>query len=220
MLASLHLDARGGRPLGTFGAAALSKMGEARFSANALRRHERKSTAMLKHVAAITSALGLTLVLLAPAADAGKYDYYRLNGDNAEWTKKVRFVAAAGLNSSGIINFLTFRDGSSQSGWSWQLAASYNLEHPFFVEGGLMGWTLGREDQDAVKKFGIAASAGARFNATEVGAGFMPNGGRVFVRHFFQGRTDGKGTMGQVELAFPAASGARSFLGASLGYGF
>ncbi|HOJ19972.1 MAG TPA: hypothetical protein PLU39_08490 [Armatimonadota bacterium] len=173
---------------------------------------------MLKHVAAITSVLGLAL--LASPASAGRYDYYRESGAGTEWTKKVRFVAAAGVNSSGIINFLTFRDGSSESGWSWQLAGSYQLEQPYFVEAGLMGWTIGRENQESAKKFGVAASAGVQLHATEIGAGFVPSGARIFVRHFFDGDTDGKGTMGQAELVFPTTSGAHSYLGLSLGYGF
>ncbi len=172
---------------------------------------------MLKHVAA--TALALTLTLLVSPAGADRYGHGR-PARASDWEKNTRFFASVGYDSSGIINFLTFREGTGKSGWNWQLGASYQLEHPFFVEGGLMGWTLGRQDREDAKEFSIMGSVGVKFRANEFGIGFVPRGGRIFGRRFFEDTAGGKGAYGQVGILFPSVSGTRSFMTLDIGYGF
>ncbi len=167
---------------------------------------------MLRLIARTSALLGLALALAPRPALA----------QDVEWANKVRFLGSAGLNSTAVINFLTFREGEGNSGWNWQLTASYPLQPPYFVEGGLMGWTLGRTGADSVERFGITASGGIRFGGgnTEAGVGFVPGGGRVFLRHFLRSDGTGKGPMVQGSLVFPGTTGTRSFVEGSVGFGF
>lgn len=169
---------------------------------------------MWRHVATIC-VLGLLLVVPA-RAQWGDGD----EGAVPEWVGKLRFTVSAGFSSSGLVDFLTFRDNDGHSGWNWQLSGIYRLETPYFAEAGLMGWRLGRQNRDDAKEFGITLGAGARIHATEVGAGLVPSGGRIFARHFLRPDEGRQGPFVQVDLLFPSVTGARSFLNLNLGYGF
>lgn len=168
---------------------------------------------MWKQLACVSCAVGLLM--------AGVVAPVRAADDQAEWANRIRFLVSSGIDSSGIINALTFRSGPGRTGWNWQLAASYPLKEPFFVEGGLMGWTLGRSNMGDAKRFGITASGGVNLSGgmTEAGLGLVPSGTRIFARHFF-GDIPGRGGMVQGSLVFPSTTGTRSFLELSLGYGF
>lgn len=169
-----------------------------------------------QQLAGILCAVALSF---APAAAQQNGDYGR---QIEEWVSQVRFIASLGYNSTGVINVLTFRDGPGHSGWNWQLTGAYPLQHPFFVEGGLMGWTMARSDRPDAKRFGLTAGAGLRLGdgASEVGLGFIPGGGRLFVRRFLDTERAAKGPVVQLGLVFPTPVGTRSFTDLSIGYAF
>ncbi|NLC58938.1 MAG: hypothetical protein GX774_19055 [Armatimonadetes bacterium] len=168
---------------------------------------------MLKQIVAAAVLLGL---LVAVPTQAQWEDDEEL----PEWVGKLRFAASAGFTSSGVVDFLTFRDGDGHGGWNWQLTGIYRLETPYFAEAGLMGWRLGRENRDDAKEFGITLGGGARIGSTEVGIGLVPSGGRIFARHFLQPERQRQGPFVQVDLVFPDVSGASSFLDLNVGLGF
>ena len=173
---------------------------------------------MLKFAA--SAACALTLLLSLPATPAcAEYGHGR-KIDWSEVASKFRFVASAGWDSGGLVKVLTFRDAHAENGYNWQLTASYPGPQPVFGELGLMGWTLTRQGTKDAKTFGLVASAGARFGATQVGAGIIPRGARLFVRRFFGRRDEVRGPMAQFAIVFPAVSGSQSFADLSLGYGF
>jgi len=168
---------------------------------------------MLKYGIALACAAALLATLPAKPAHA-----YARDDETPEWASRLHGIGMAGVNSSAAVNALTFRHESGHFGWKWELNGSYPVSPPFFVEAGVMGWTLGRTDRPQVERFGVDASVGMHFSAgSEVGVGIMPSGGRVWVRHFFDGK---RGTMAQLGLVFPSPVGTRSYLEASLGYGF
>ncbi|MDH7571623.1 MAG: hypothetical protein QHJ73_18755 [Armatimonadota bacterium] len=171
---------------------------------------------MLRHVWCAAVVLGLLAT-----AGAGWAEPHR-RADVEEWVSRVRLMASAGVNSTAVINFLTFREGEGNAGWNWQLLGAYPLERPFFFEAGLMGWTLGRTGRENAERFAVAASLGVQLNEgrNELGAGLVPSGFRVFLRHFLDPRQPGRGTLGQVGLVFPTTTGTRTFLDLSLGYVF
>ncbi|MBI3944748.1 MAG: hypothetical protein HY321_02430 [Armatimonadetes bacterium] len=173
---------------------------------------------MSRYALTVAATLGLLLVLAMPTACArdDRYD------DLEEWISRTRFMVAAGYNSTGVVNFLTFREGKPEDGWNWQLLAAYPLQRPFFVEGGLTGWTLGRENQRAARRFGITAGAGLRMRdgMSELGAGIIPSGVRVFARRFLEPDVRGQGPVAHVAVVFPTLNGTRAFLDVGLGYTF